>query len=146
MQRFRTASTLATSQLRATRQAGNARKHATRTGNARKHATLSPAKLAQIANALQELLESLGVTYVVNCTVPRDQVKECSPAPPQSHRDAHRTRKLNEPMADAQQGGLHNFFEKDGRFRYLRCPTIDSDCASLKEHFEVQVSRSRKRY
>jgi len=51
------------------------------------------------------LLEQLGITHIVNVTPPK------------------------------QQGGVHNFFESDERFSYLRLPVVDSDVEDVSPYF-----------
>ena len=54
----------------------------------------------------KSLLEKLGITDIINVTPPRNQ------------------------------GGVHNFFETDPRFNYLRCPCVDSDVEDISPYFE----------
>lgn len=53
----------------------------------------------------KSLLEKLGITEIINVTIPRNQ------------------------------GGVHNFFEADDRFNYLRCPCVDSDVENISRYF-----------
>lgn len=51
-------------------------------------------------------LQSLGITYVVNCTESRSE------------------------------GGVHNFFEGKSHIEYLRLPVQDTDLADIAQYFE----------
>jgi len=55
------------------------------------------------------LLEQLGITHIVNVTPPK------------------------------QQGGVHNCFESDERFSYLRLPVVDSDVEDISPYFRAGV-------
>jgi hypothetical protein len=61
----------------------------------------------------KESLQRLGIRFIVNATV---------------------TPEL--------EGGVHNFFESDNSFSYLRCAIADSNCANIAEFFDARFGVS----
>lgn len=65
----------------------------------------------------KQLLLKLGITHIVNCSLPK------------------------------AEGGVHNVFEEDTRFKYLRVSVVDSDEADLEPHFKPAtrfINKARK--